>query len=374
MIFKFDYKKDRIIGLDILRSLAILLVLYGHGYVFIKSHLDVALYRIPALVDGVTLFFVLSGFLIGGILLKVMENSNFSFKDVFNFWVRRWFRTLPNYFFVLSALVIYQIWRVGDLNGFDYRYFFFLQNFNSAHPAFFSEAWSLAVEEWFYLTLPIFTFISFKLFRRKKMAFLITAFLFLIIPFALRLYKFQHLGLIQDVDLNYKRVMLLRLDSLIYGILGAYVYFHHRDFFVKDKFKMLLLGISLIIFSKISFPSPKEDNIYNAVFRFNVESVAVLFSLPYFSQLKTISINWLSKIFTFISIISYSIYLLNLSFVSDLLLPKLFRVTGLDGLSGILSVDLLKYAIYLIVTITLSYILYSIVEKPMMDLREKISK
>ncbi|MDG1661044.1 MAG: hypothetical protein P8H40_06680 [Winogradskyella sp.] len=50
---------------------------------------------------GVDIFFVLSGFLIGGILLRKLEAGQTSFSDLVRFWKRRWLRTFPNYFVVL---------------------------------------------------------------------------------------------------------------------------------------------------------------------------------------------------------------------------------------------------------------------------------
>ena len=84
-------------GLDVIRALAISLVLISHinG---ITSHLPVQLPNIfnhINLPDGVDLFFVLSGFLIGRILLKTDWES---FSSIKNFWKRRFLRTLPNYF------------------------------------------------------------------------------------------------------------------------------------------------------------------------------------------------------------------------------------------------------------------------------------
>lgn len=62
---------NRIIGLDVLRSIAILLVLYQHSIFLISSPNE--LYQIR--IDGVSIFFVLSGFLIGNILIKTFSES-----------------------------------------------------------------------------------------------------------------------------------------------------------------------------------------------------------------------------------------------------------------------------------------------------------
>jgi peptidoglycan/LPS O-acetylase OafA/YrhL len=84
--------QKRIYGLDILRAVAILDILIGHSLT--HANIDFGLF------DGVNLFFVLSGFLIGKILIKNMERE-FTIKSLYTFWYRRWMRTLPAYFLYL---------------------------------------------------------------------------------------------------------------------------------------------------------------------------------------------------------------------------------------------------------------------------------
>ena len=105
-----------------IRFLAVFLVLMDHWLVptipFPLGHL------------GVVIFFVLSGFLIGGILIKLLEAQKPNIKLLVNFWSRRWLRTLPAYFTVLILLIIYQYTVIPEFKFSDFsRYFFFLQNF-----------------------------------------------------------------------------------------------------------------------------------------------------------------------------------------------------------------------------------------------------
>lgn len=133
-----DYTK-RVYGLDVLRAIAIFLVVLGHGNINVAGDLFENIPTIP-LIDGVELFFVLSGFLIGSILIKIItKEQGLSAKSLTNFWKRRWFRTLPNYFLIL--LVNYLFVRFGVINGeldaFNWKFFFFLHNFYEGFQGFF---------------------------------------------------------------------------------------------------------------------------------------------------------------------------------------------------------------------------------------------
>jgi peptidoglycan/LPS O-acetylase OafA/YrhL len=154
----------RILELDGLRGVAILLVLYFHY--FQSATLPTYLSTLGRLTwSGVDLFFVLSGFLVGGILIDARTSPNY-FKT---FYIRRVYRILPIY-----AVVVFLFWAVRPLASggnnpslswlFDhslpwYSYATLNQNFLMAvrrtiGPAWLGATWSLAIEEQFYLTLP----------------------------------------------------------------------------------------------------------------------------------------------------------------------------------------------------------------------------
>ena len=88
----------RIFGLDVMRATAILLVVFWHSYDLITELAPG--FEAPFFLDGVDLFFVLSGYLIGGILLAHLRKEDVPWgvrlKD---FWLRRFFRTPAEFFF-----------------------------------------------------------------------------------------------------------------------------------------------------------------------------------------------------------------------------------------------------------------------------------
>lgn len=362
---------NRVIGLDIVRAAAIIIVVYGHGVYFFPEKYHNYYYMLIPLIDGVSVFFVLSGFLIGGILLKIIQNGNFTSKDLVNFWLRRWFRTLPNYFFVLFALVIYQLLLYKDLGGFSFKYILFLQNFLTAHPPLFPEAWSLCVEEWFYLLFPIACFILYKLLKNKSKSVLISALLFILPPLLFRVFFYYNGVNAENWDTGVRKVMIFRLDSLMYGIIGAYFYSFKRELWIK--YKNICLGLSILLLVYLSvYWRQKPSLAFLAVYQYNLESLATLMSLPFLSQLKTIRFKFPAFLITFISIVSYSMYVLNYSIVQCRLIPHSLAFMGLTAMSN-KYVILLTYFMYWFYILCGSYLLYRFYEKPMMDLRNKIT-
>ena len=94
---------NRILGLDIIRASAIILVLIGHlGQV---GFLGNSYFCYLMGYYGVELFFVLSGFLIGQILIKEFSKG-ITWKSIRQFWIKRWLRTLPLYYLVLILRII----------------------------------------------------------------------------------------------------------------------------------------------------------------------------------------------------------------------------------------------------------------------------
>ena len=96
-LFKIEILEKRNFGLDLLRFIAIFTVLISHSITVLPEKF----YFVHKFIfDGVLLFFVLSGFLIGRIFIKQFSDS-FEIKKVFKFWTKRWFRTLPAYYFTV---------------------------------------------------------------------------------------------------------------------------------------------------------------------------------------------------------------------------------------------------------------------------------
>jgi peptidoglycan/LPS O-acetylase OafA/YrhL len=152
--------RERLAGLDLLRALAITLV--------VLWHFPLAVFPFhwrPATWAGVDLFFVLSGYLIGTQLLRPFaEQRRPSIRD---FFLRRMFRVLPAYGVVLAIYFLVPGFREWPVLAPLWRFLTFTLNFglDASKTGAFSHAWSLCVEEHFYLVLPV---IVFALMRRPS--------------------------------------------------------------------------------------------------------------------------------------------------------------------------------------------------------------
>lgn len=362
---------NRILGLDIVRSIAILLVVSVHStYVFSAEAKEFLQSWIPN-IDGVSVFFVLSGYLIGGILFRTIDKTGLTIRDLGQFWIRRWFRTLPNYFLVLVILLAYGVVIYKKESQFSYRYLVFIQNLISPHPDFFPEAWCLSVEEWFYLLFPFLCYLGLKLHLNRRKVILAVTFAFLIVPFVLRLFAYA-----TDYELaywgnNYRNIVIFRVDSLMYGILGAYLQRYKTAVWIRMKYPGIILSV-LLIMCLTAYAAFKGNLKFWPVCYENLESIAALSALPYFSRLGNIRSQRLAAVFTFISTISYSMYVLNLSIIQWRVIPAFLSITHLREMAAG-HLGILSFALFWPFTLGSAYLLYRYFERPMMDLRDKIN-
>ena len=214
--------RKHVYGLDLLRAAAIALVVFQHGALFFHLCYASPLIWTKAGTIGVTLFFALSGFLIGGILLD-LGGSLADPIVAWHFWLRRALRTLPNYFLFIGINVAfwYAFQRArGDPSPWPLlpRYLFFLQNFGAHQAWFFAESWSLSVEEWFYVLFPLGLFLGLAVFKVPfRRLYWILALLMVSVPIALRAFVLSP----EDWQLGITKVVLYRPDSIALGLVAV---------------------------------------------------------------------------------------------------------------------------------------------------------
>lgn len=140
-------------GLDLLRAIAILLVFAYHASVFFAHPAELRSWAAFGW-TGVDLFFVLSGFLITSQLLEVQARGPINLTGYF---LKRGFRILPAYWLVLAVYFLIPAWRETESPAPLWKYLTFTQNLglDTVNNRTFSHAWSLCIEEQFYLALPL---------------------------------------------------------------------------------------------------------------------------------------------------------------------------------------------------------------------------
>ncbi|MFC2176204.1 acyltransferase family protein [Bacteroidota bacterium] len=371
MLARIFDSTGRVIGLDIVRAIAIFYVFWGHGQLLIPAELH-QLYSLPTIIpiDGVGLFFVLSGFLIGNILIRTISTTEFNFRDLLNFWLRRWFRTLPAYF----AVLLFLIWIYFKYWNYDWRFFVFSQNVITDHPHFFHVAWSLSVEEWFYLTFPLVLF-GLARFTKDHMTSLTASLaLFLIVPFLLRVY--HGFGDSALSLLSTKSAVIFRLDSMMYGVAAAAIYYHWRSLWDKYARVALLIGVCLLTLDLLySWFLADNDalKVYYEIFKYSVQAVSYALLLPFFSNLKTLNSKIVTRAVVAVSKLSYSFYLMHASVVLWLIIQMIQQTQFIKGLRFEFQWMLL-FVLYGIISLVLSVVLYQLVEVPFLNLRKRVTK
>ena len=317
---KIYFDKNRIFGLDIMRAFAISIVLITHSIYFLPASIVHIIYNVS--LDGVSIFFVLSGFLIGGILIKTIEKEGNGIRVLINFWLKRWLRTIPNYFLVFSVVYLcYYHASTGSMPTLK-SYYIFSQNIYKPQPGYFIEGWSLSVEEWFYLSVPFFIFILLNFCKMSlKKSVLIVCVIIILFSTGFRYYRFLHKDLYSgDIfEMYFRMQVITRLDSIMYGVIGAYFSRYFASYWTSNKIALLTLGILGLIVNKycqLNF----SDTTYYYVFYLATNGLFTLFLLPFFSQYNRNSV-FFYRIITYISLVSYSLYLTNLTLVQTFIIP-----------------------------------------------------
>ena len=365
---------NRIFGLDLLRAIAITLVVASHcTFIFFEETNNPILLSIRSLgAIGVDLFFVLSGFLIGGILLRQFNKNKISFKHLLWFWKRRWFRTLPNYFLVLIVNILIIVSIGESLPSKTLLYFPFLQNFTSPHPDFFTEAWSLSIEEYSYLILPFMLystlyFLNLKYPKHKVFIWTTIALILIQLLFKVKYYLEVNVESYKDWSSTFRKVVIYRLDVIYYGFILVYFYSIRTDFFNKYSRLFFVFSLLLFIFTHLfiyMFEVVPQTHLAFYVFEYlPIIAICCGFVFPFVMKLNPI--NSFQKIIYFISTRSYAIYLINYSII----LLNLKRILNFDTMSILMK--FMVVLIFLILTLGISDLLYRYFEKPILNYRDR---
>jgi peptidoglycan/LPS O-acetylase OafA/YrhL len=348
--------KNRKIGLDLVRSYAILQVLLSHSlYTFCAGTNVKFMNYLP---DGVSVFFVLSGYLIGTIFLSDVIQKKIDMKNLLTFWLRRWLRTLPLYYLILGLNYILAFYHVidADANVFTWKFLFFLQNFNWYFYGFFMESWSLSVEEWFYLLMPVFTF-GLSRFLSANHSFLLAASFMLLTSIIFRFERSENIITTFQWDFQIRKVVIMRFDTIIIGVLLAFLQMKYSHSLMRGAYWMAIVGIIILILIRIPniFLTTRQYTVW--FFLWDAIGIALLMIL--FINLK-ISNRFLKRCIIYISKTSYAAYLTH-GIIISLFVKFLFTTHNSTYL----------FLIFWPITFFCSWIVHKYYEYPILKMRDK---
>jgi peptidoglycan/LPS O-acetylase OafA/YrhL len=288
---------------------------------------------------------------------------------------------LPLYFLVLSLNIILfcfifsenfitglkKLWH-ADIFG----YFFFTQNLREI-PFFFEESWSLTIEEWSYLVLPVlfFSIIHFgKLSVKNSVLVGIITILILsmIARYMFWLSIYSNTQLTEwEMQVQFREITPLRLDAIALGVLGAWIHLYFKYRWLKFRWLSLAFGLMMCLyFRELSASTIQNIKHANGFLFVIIENTfgcfGVLCLLPVLTTWKTQK-GFLGKTIEYISLISYSMYLLNLTFLIGLI-KHFFSPQSVND-------SYLNVVVYWVLLIGLSSGSYYYFEKPLTALREK---
>ena len=253
---------------------------------------------------GVDLFFVLSGFLVSGLLFR--EHKKYGSISYKNFFLRRGLKIYPSFYFLLVITCGWTFFQTGrpGLSGL-LAEGFFVQNYFGGS---WEHTWSLGVEEHFYLLLPLLLiFLCHRNANHSDKFKSIPWICFGLVAVCLTLRLIVSLQSPYDFGTHQARTHL-RLDGLFFGVMLSYFYHYYPDFLARlQPFKYGLLVLGLVTISP-AFIFQIESTFF--IYTFGLTLVYFGFGLILLAALteKKLEHPWFSGI-AYIGSRSYSIYL-----------------------------------------------------------------
>ncbi len=367
-------QNPRLQGLDLLRALAISLVFMYHYMVFVSHEPTFGwLSRIGWV--GVDLFFVLSGYLIGNQLFKgIAQQQTLSFR---RFYWRRALRTWPVFWLVLALYFLLPQLLGGNPPPPLWRFLTFTQNYQLMPGTAFSHAWSLCIEEQFYLVLPIVVWFCLKVGRSTKVH---HAFgLMLVLIAAACVYRYQMWLLYGSESAGQTRYFnafiyyssFARMDELLPGLAlalfkNAYPGRWQRLANHQQRLQCIAfaaVAIMLYILLNYSYIKGQGYGFFTTVFGYSL--LAMAFALLLASALQPHSLLARFRVpgAATLALWSYSLYLVHK--------PIGFIITTQAKTTGWSATTVL--ILNIVLSLVVSGVLYKLIEAPAMKLRDRIA-
>lgn len=340
-------------GLNGLRAIAALSVMWGHVFQSDFGNWGLEGVALPVVTDGVTLFFVISGFLITYLLLNEQGQSHTI--SIPKFYMRRVLRIWPIYYLYLLVAVL--ITSTGDDPNMWYYCFF------TANIPFIMTVgiwpivhyWSIGVEEQFYLFWPWLVKFARGNYKRLLITTVVVCVVWLICKWGIYLIKGNTIA--------YRFFAVTRFDCMMLGAVGAILYFVKNELFLRV-FQNRILGLACLLFLLFSqpwavfIPAPIRPQVFAAL-----SLVCIV------SQLEHPVVNLENRVCDFVGKISYGIYVIHPLLIY--MLSKLYRSATIQLPRG-LSVVLIYFTVT-IVTILIAWVSYRFFESPFLRLKNKFA-
>jgi peptidoglycan/LPS O-acetylase OafA/YrhL len=338
--------KHREIELDFIRGIAILMVIDFHspGHPIVLAAFTALGWK-PFGWAGVDIFFVLSGFLVGGLLIK--EWKLFGKIDPKRFLIRRGFKIWPQYyFFILFGLLIghrelKDQW--GNLLN--------LQNYMGG----IAHTWTLAVEEHAYLLLAIILWAAARRGARPRQVFLLIS----ILAAAVLANRF----ILSALSVNTFTRTDTRVDGILYGVLLAMLYhFSFRRFAALQTLRTLWICVISVTLLFLRFTTLNAFTASLVEFLSDMSGVAVL--LLFYRPQHNLRRSGVYRLVASIGLYSYGIYLWHVSVLG----PIIKVSTKMPALAATLWLTLAPYVFGILIGV----ILTRLVEFPTLILRDRL--
>lgn len=384
--FSLDLLDNRYPALHGLRVLAIVGVVQFHVTSIFALEQSIRLDRdwvmsSLAIFFGMDLFFVLSGFLIGSILLRSLKPSARQKHPVRRFYLRRLFRTFPPYYVVLTALVLTTTFTPAQRAHVGYEYVYLTNLFSTARgETLMFWGWSLALEEQFYLVVPFLVFLlGWMRSDRLRVGFLVALWASaLVVRLVIYFTHRPWVDVILYGALYFKTYT--RYDTLVAGILLAVV----QDRFGESIGRWLAAPFHRAV---VALPSllclwmlvrpwsflPHDLNLFH-VFAWGTITTVMYFGFlllllhgdgPVHAFLG-------APIFRKLATLGYGIYLVHIPLCDHVVVPMahaLDRQRVSHALIWPLSLALL-----LVLSAALAYVMHLVIEKPSLWLRDRVAR
>ncbi len=371
------------------RVLAIVCVLQWHvtsimllnGLIRTESARRFAL-RSLTMFFGMDLFFVLSGFLIGSMLMHATKVGHTSgLRGIGRFYARRAFRTFPLYYVVLlflAAVLPFTAIKRANL-PFELVYLTNYRSYVAEETVTMLWGWSLCVEEHFYLAVPLLVG-GLHLIRGHRGRLMLLSLLWLS-GLLVRIALFRAHAPWTESD-HFQQFYLKthsRYDTLIAGVILAYVHFHLREplqaWLSRKGPRALLVTIALACFFLLLFPheiaGPRHFLFYRVFCFGTFTSILYLTALPLLFYGDGPVKRFLShRGFLRLATLGYGTYLVHIPVFEYLVMPflRLFNVLQWPFFAtwtfGLIAMWALSLA--------LSYALHILIEKPALALRDRL--